>query len=64
MSLALRHSSEQNELRGDHYKVVYSLRQQGIFCSSVADFSPAGRKIGNNIMISTALPKAKTGLTM
>jgi hypothetical protein len=44
--------------------VVYSLRQQGIFYSFVTDFSPRGRKIGNNKMISTALPKAKTGFVM
>jgi hypothetical protein len=36
--------------------------EQGVLHSFVADFSPGGRKIGNNKMISTALPKAKTAL--
>jgi hypothetical protein len=44
--------------------VGFSLRQQGVLRFFVADISPAGRNIGNNKMISTALPKAKTAFRM
>jgi hypothetical protein len=52
------------ELHHNRYKLVYSLRQQDSLFSFVTDFSPYGRKIGNNKMISTALPKAKMAFEM
>jgi hypothetical protein len=42
----------QIDLRGAHFDVVYSLRQQGILRSIVADFSPCGRKIGNRRVVA------------
>jgi hypothetical protein len=35
-------------LRGSYGNMICSLRQQGNLRLYVADFSPAGRKIGNN----------------
>jgi hypothetical protein len=38
--------------RGDYFKVVSSLRQQGTLRFIVASFSPCGRKTGNKRMIT------------